>query len=69
MSITFRYLNSRSEPLFTTEKRFFLELWATNMNSPSPSLQRDNDKQAQTKKNLRINQKTKSSKQNPFLEN
>ena len=67
MSTTLRPLIGRSESLFTTEKRFFLEHWATTMNAPSRSPQQDNDKPAKTTQNSRANQKSGTSKKNPFL--
>jgi hypothetical protein len=69
MSTTLRPLIGRSETLFTTEKRFFLEHWAITMDGPSRNPQRDDDKQVQTTQDSRTNQKHGTSKQNPFLEN
>jgi hypothetical protein len=67
MSTTLRPLIGRSESLFTTEKRFFLEHWAITMNGPSRNSQQDNGQQIQTTQNSRPNQKGGTSKKNPFL--
>ena len=67
MSTTLRPLIGRSESLFTTEKRFFLEHWAITMNGPSRNPQQDNGQQIQTTQNSRPNQKGGTSKKNPFL--
>ena len=69
MSTSLRPLIGRSETLFTTDKRFFIEHWAITMNGPSPNLQRGVDKQVQTAPTSRSNQKQGTSKENPLLKN
>ncbi len=67
MSTTLRPIIGRSDSIFTTEKRFFLEHWGMRLNGPSRSSRaseeipvQPDDKEEQEKRG--------ASKKNPFLE-
>ncbi|MDA7518215.1 hypothetical protein N8529_00435 [bacterium] len=69
MSTTLRPLIGRSDSLFTTEKRFFLEHWGMTMNGPSRNSQVDKGQKAQPPEGQGKGgpQKRGASKQNPYL--
>ncbi len=73
MSTTLRPLIGRSDSLFTTEKRFFLEHWGMTMNSTTGS-GRNNEiipaQEPEEKDSGKAgNEKRGASKQNPYLDN
>jgi hypothetical protein len=73
MSTTLRPLIGRSDSLFTTEKRFFLEHWGMTMNSTTGSGRNNEIIPAQEPEEKDTgkagNEKRGASKQNPYLDN